>query len=80
MVNNQYSNSSLCESDEPLAELLTLTREVDEYGSVFYRNSDGLLHRIHGPAIIHTDGTKHWFRNGVLHKLKNGEFLPFSWD
>ena len=55
-------------SDAALAELLTLTVEVDEYGTTYYRNQQGQLHRIHGPAIIYPNGSEYWFRHGERHR------------
>ena len=55
-------------TDEALAELLTLTRTVDERGTITYRDSAGRVHRTHGPAVIHADGTQIWFRDGLLHR------------
>ena len=62
----QDSDSSLDESDEILAELLTLTRVVDELGTIRYLNSEGQLHRVHGPAVIYKDGRKRWFQMGEI--------------
>ena len=55
-------------TDEQLAELLTLTCEVDKYGTIRYRNSAGQVHRTHGPAIVWQDGTKCWYLDGKLHR------------
>ena len=52
------------DSSDALAELLTLTLTVDEFGTRIYRNSVGLLHRIHGPAIEWANGTRRWYLNG----------------
>ena len=53
----------MIDSSDALAELLTLTLTVDEFGSRIYRNSVGLLHRIHGPAIEWANGTRRWWVN-----------------
>ena len=55
-------------SDEALAELLTLTMEVDECGTTIYRNHLGQIHRVLGPAVIFLDGTKKWLQNDQLHR------------
>ena len=55
-------------TDAALAELLTLTVEVNEGGSTIYRNHLGQLHRVHGPAVIWTDGTTSWWLNGKRHR------------
>ena len=61
------SDSSLDESDESLAELLTLTRVVWS-GFTIYTNSAGQRHRRHGPAVIYPCGSKFWFQNGLHHR------------
>ena len=66
-MNRQDSDSSLDESDESLAELLTLTCVVDEIGTKRYRNSHGNLHRSHGAAVIYTDGAEYWYQDGLRH-------------
>ena len=55
-------------TDEQLAELLTLTCEVDKYGTSRWINSAGQVHRTHGPAIVWQDGTKCWCQDGKLHR------------
>ena len=54
-------------SDAALAELLTLTVEVDEYATI-YRNHLGQKHRVHGPAVIWAGGGKGWFLDGKRHR------------
>ena len=53
-------------TDVALAELLTLTVEVDEYATI-YRNHLGQIHRVHGPAVILAHGGRRWYQNGQLH-------------
>ncbi len=55
-------------TDTQLAELLTLRCEVDQLGTIRYFNSEGLLHRQHGPAQM---GISHegWFCDGKLHRV-----------
>ena len=61
------NNSSL--SDDALAELLTLTVEVDGNGTIRrYFNHLGQKHRVHGPAVIHASGTCSWWMNGQRHR------------
>ena len=55
-------------TDDALAELLTLAREVDEDGITRYRNSAGEIHRVHGPAVTWADGGESWYLNGALHR------------
>ena len=56
-------------SDEILAELLTLTREVDSDGTIRYLNSEGKEHRVYGPAMIFDSGAEYWCHNGELHRV-----------
>ena len=56
------------ETDDALAEILTLTREVDDWGTIRYRNSAGQLHRIHGPAMTLPDGSEIWLHTSRLHR------------
>ena len=58
----------MTDSSDALAELLTLTLTVDEFGTRFYSNSQGLRHRVHGPAIEWADGDKEWYLNNKLHR------------
>ena len=55
-------------SKEEFVEVLTLRREVDDYGTVCWFNADGVRHRVDGPAIERADGTKHWWLNGKRHR------------
>ena len=55
-------------TDAALAELLTLNCQIGQFGETIYTNSDGQLHRVHGPAVIHTDGTTVWWLNGKRHR------------
>ena len=54
-------------SDASLAELLTLTVEVNEYTTI-YCNHLGQFHRVHGPAVILSSGSTMWFQNGARHR------------
>jgi hypothetical protein len=42
-----------------------------------WRNEDGDLHRLDGPAIEWEDGTKQWRVNGKLHRL-DGPAVEFA--
>ena len=55
-------------TDDALAEILTLTREMDVYETIRWRNSDGQLHRVHGPAVIHHSGAQYWYMHGLKHR------------
>ena len=56
-------------NDPQLAELLTLTVEVNQNGSTIYRNQQGKIHRVLGPAVINRRGDKFWYINGQSHRL-----------
>ena len=56
------------ESNDAVAELLTLTVEVNNYGTRTYRNSSDQLHRRYGPAVECLNGTKVWYINSKLHR------------
>jgi len=42
--------------------------DVDEFGTIRWRNEDGKLHREDGPAVEYINGTKFWYLNGKLHR------------
>ena len=44
-------------------------REVDTYGNIRYYNKKGQYHRLDGPAVEYSDGTKDWYQNGRLHRI-----------
>lgn len=48
-----------------------LTRTVDEFGTVRWRNNVEQLHRTNGPAIEWADGGILWCYNGQVHKGGN---------
>ena len=58
----------MTDSSDALAELLTLTLTVDEFGTRIYLNSNGQKHRQHGPAVEYLTGTKYWYLNGTFHR------------
>jgi hypothetical protein len=47
-------------------ELIT---EIDGFGRKTWRNKNGLLHRLDGPALERSYGSKEWYQNGCLHRL-----------
>lgn len=51
-----------------LIEHLSYTIETDRIGTTRYRNRDGQLHRIDGPAVIYPSGSVSWYRDGALHR------------
>jgi hypothetical protein len=46
-----------------------LTVEIDIFGSKFWKNKNGQLHRLDGPAEEYADGQKSWYQNGLRHRL-----------
>jgi hypothetical protein len=43
--------------------------EFDRWGNKFWKNKEGKLHRLDGPAILYVDGRKQWYKNGLRHRL-----------
>ena len=64
-------------TEEALFELLSLDCRVDSEGTLLYCNALGQLHRIHGPAIICTDGYRAWYHNGQLYRA-DGPAIEYS--
>lgn len=64
-------------TEDNIAELLTLRKVVDKGGTICYYNSDNLLHRVHGPAIIWTCGSQEWCYRGKLHRT-DGPAVEYS--
>ena len=64
-------------SIETFCEALTLHREIDVDGTVRWYNADGKLHRVNGPAIEYTDGSKDWFLNDQRHR-EDGPAVEWS--
>ena len=50
------------------------TLTINKNGDKFWRNKEGKLHRIDGPAVEYGNGAKHWYQNGVLHRTKEAFF------
>ena len=65
-------------SADALIDALSCTIETRGDGAVVYRNAEGQLHRIHGPAVIHPDGAERWYQNGVLHRLDGPAVVYYS--
>ena len=42
---------------------------INEYGTKYWKNDKGKLHRIDGPAIEDINGSKFWYINGKRHRL-----------
>jgi hypothetical protein len=58
--------------------------EVDDEGTTWYLNEYGEPHRLDGPAVIHSDGSREWWKDGVPHRLdgpalENGDGDYFEW-
>ena len=49
---------------DTLFDALKYRIEVDQHGTRRYYNSADQLHRVEGPAVEYTDGTKVWLING----------------
>ena len=47
---------------------------IDENGIKRWRNDEGELHRLDGPAIVYADGSKFWYVNGKLHRSDGPAF------
>tara|TARA_R110000851_G_scaffold328860_1_gene500254 strand:- start:700 stop:1047 length:348 start_codon:yes stop_codon:yes gene_type:complete len=41
---------------------------IDEYGDKWWCDSDGKLHRVAGPAVEWSNGTKVWYQHGTVHR------------
>jgi hypothetical protein len=44
-------------------------KQISENGNVFYCNIKGRLHRLDGPAIVWSNGSKEWHINGKTHRV-----------
>ena len=60
-------------------ELLTLRREVTDAGLVLWFNTENQLHREYGPAFEGPDGTRMWYRQGLLHRT-DGPAIEWASD
>jgi len=41
---------------------------IDEFGNKIFENSKGELHRLDGPAIEYSDGSKLWYKEEKQHR------------
>ena len=64
-------------SEQAVFDTLKYRIEVDRYGTRWYRNAMGQLHRDDGPAVEYADGGKLWFQNNRLHRT-NGPAVECS--
>ncbi len=53
---------------EEIEETENLIRTVDLDNTVVYKNKEKFFHRLNGPAIIYSDGTKYWMKHGECHR------------
>jgi len=51
--------------------------EIDRWGNKFYCNKNNKFHRLDGPAIEYSEGTKYWCQNGEYHRL-DGPAVEYS--
>ena len=42
--------------------------KIDRFGTKYWKNDKGQLHREDGPAVEYADGSKWWYLNGKLHR------------
>ena len=56
-------------TEEALFELLSVECRVDTDGTAYYYNKQGQLHRVYGPAVEYSDGSRAWWQNGRLHRI-----------
>jgi len=54
--------------EEPYVDYEEHDPEIDQAGNKYWYNEDRQLHREDGPAVIWTDGSKHWYLNNKLHR------------
>ena len=43
-------------------------REINKFGTLYYKDENGLPHRLNEPAAINKDGAKFWYRHGIRHR------------
>ena len=51
--------------------------EIDSYKNKIWKNNKGQYHREDSPAVIWSDGTKHWYLNGKRHR-EDGPAIEYS--
>lgn len=45
------------------------TVEVNEKSTRWYKEGTVIYHRLDGPAIEYSDGSRYWYQEGMLHRL-----------
>ena len=46
-----------------------VTKTIDSYGTIIYRNEKHSFHREDGPGLEFATGTKYWYINSTLHRV-----------
>ena len=54
---------------EPTLKLEQPSRMVTRFGQERWCLSNGMLHRIDGPALTHKNGARQWINYGLFHRL-----------
>ena len=62
-----FINKTVQANEEPNYDV----KLVEEDKTSYYKSIDGVhkLHRLDGPAVERTDGTKEWYQSGQRHRL-----------
>ena len=55
-------------SEQEVFDALKYRVKVNAFGTRFYYNTNGQLHRTDGPAIEYADGSKSWCQYGKRHR------------
>ncbi len=49
-------------------KMMNSSREINNFCDIEYLNDKSQLHREDGPAVIYTDGSQRWYKNGKIHR------------
>ena len=55
-------------SEQEVFDALKYRIKTNRFGTRFYYDTNGQLHRTDGPAIEYVDGSKSWCQNGQRHR------------
>ena len=55
-------------SEKETFEALRYHITMGKYGEKQYRNADGQLHRVGGPAVVWGSGEQEWYQNNQRHR------------
>jgi len=58
-------------------DIATTKMYIDKFGTKTYKNSNGQLHRIDGPAREYKNGDKWWYKEGEYHR-ENGPAMEYA--